>query len=273
MIDFIFGLHESSVLSIDAYHALDAIGKSDLDKIAHSPMHWKYAEREETPAMRIGSAVHCAVLEPERFSADYVIAPECDKRTKAGKEQWVEFETANPGKTILCADDGLLCNRIADAVRSHHGALELLTNGRPEVSALWCNDEFRTRCRARFDWLRDDGLIVDLKTTTDARPTAFARSCASFRYHVQAAWYQDGHFYAADTPPLGFVFIAVEKTAPYAVALYELDDEAIELGRAWAERDLARYATARDLDFWSGYPAEILPLSLPRWALNVAVEA
>ncbi len=272
MSEFIYGLHPATALTNAAYHALDAVGKSDLDKIARSPLHWKHAEREETAAMRIGSAVHCAVLEPDRFATEYVIAPECDKRTKAGKEQWLEFEGANYGKTVLSREDGLLCHNIAGRVRAHPRVADFLAHGQPEMSALWKDAEFGTRCRARYDWLQDAGVILDLKTTQDASPAAFAKSCASFRYHVQAAWYLDSYHATTGDLPLGFIFIAVEKTAPYAVALYELDAEAVELGRALARRDLARYANARELDCWPGYPDAVQSLSLPKWATYAEIE-
>jgi len=275
MTDFIYGLHPAETLSNAAYHALDAVGKSDLDKIARSPLHWKHAEREETAAMRIGSAVHCAVLEPARFATDYAVAPPttlCDKRTKAGKEQWAAFEEENAGKTVLSFDDGALCAHIADSVRDHPGAAALLQSGQPEASLLWSDSEFNVRCRARVDWLTPDGLLIDLKTTQDASPAGFAKSCANFRYHVQDAWYLDAYQAALGDLPLGFVFIAVEKTAPYAVALYELDAEAVDFGRQLARRDLARYANARAFNVWPGYADTIQPLSLPRWAINQDIE-
>ncbi len=71
---------------------------------------------------------------------------------------------------------------------------------------------------------------------------------------------------------MGFVFIAVEKTPPYAVALYELDAEAVDLGRALARRDLARYANARDFGVWPGYPDAVQSLSLPKWATYAEIE-
>lgn len=272
MMDFLYGLHPASALSNAAYHGLDAVGKSDLDLIARSPAHWKCAVREETPALRIGSAVHCAVLEPDRFAAEYVAAPECDRRTKAGKEALAEFEAANAGKTVLSVDDAQLCALIARSVQAHPRAAAFLRHGQPEVSALWKDTELGVRCRARIDWLTPDGWLLDLKTTADASATAFARSCANYRYHVQAAWYLDGYLQASGDLPLGFVFLAVEKTPPYAVALYELDAEALEWGRLLARRDLARYATARELDLWPTYPLDVQSLSLPRWALNQEIE-
>jgi len=270
--DFIYGLHSAAELSNAAYRALDAVSKSDLDLIARSPAHWKYAIPEETPAMRIGSAVHCVVLEPESFAARYVSAPDIDRRTKAGKEAFAEFETEHAGKIVLSVEDSVLCQRIAESVRAHPRAAALLSAGQPEVSAFWNDPEFNVRCRARYDWLTPDGLALDLKTTQDASASAFAKSCAAFRYHVQSAWYQDGYLQATGELPLGFVFIAVEKAPPCAVALYELDGDAVDYGRALARRDLARYVTARELDVWPAYPETVQPLSLPRWALNAAIE-
>ncbi len=189
--EFICGLHPATALSNAAYHALDAVGKSDLDRIARSPLHWKYAEREETPAMRIGSAVHCAVLEPERYATDYVTAPSCERRTKAGKEEWTAFEEAHAGKVILTAAESAQCISMSTTMRAHPLVRDYLTAGEAEVSALWVDSEFGVNCRARFDWLSASGMALYLKTTGDASPAAFAKTCANFRYHVQAAWYLD----------------------------------------------------------------------------------
>lgn len=276
MTDFIYGLHPASAYSNSAYHALDAVGKSDLDLIARSPMHYRSTLHcsPESPAMRIGSAVHCAVLEPERFAREYMAAPSIDRRTKAGKEQAAEIEmqAAQEGKRVLPIDEYEMVADVAYVVRHHPRVSSMLSAGQPEVSALWKNDEFGVRCRARFDWITPEGWLLDLKTTQDASPSAFAKSCAAFRYHVQAAWYLDGYLAATSDMPQGFIFIAVEKTPPYAVALYELDADAVDLGRALARRDLARYANAREFDSWPGYPENVQSLSLPRWALNVEIE-
>lgn len=272
MNDFIYGLHPAALLSNAEYHSLDAVGKSDLDLIAKSPAHWKYAVREETAAMKLGSAVHCAVLEPARFATEYTAAPECDKRTKAGKEAFQEFATAQAGKTVLSAEDAHLCKRMQESVLSHPRASDYLKRGQAEVSGLWKDDEFNVRCRMRVDWLTDESVLIDLKTTQDASPDAFAKSCATFRYHVQAAWYLDGYCQASNDLPMGFIFIAVEKTAPYAVALYELDARAIDYGRQLARRDLARYANAREFDVWPAYSDAVQSLSLPAWATYHEIE-
>ena len=63
-----------------------------------------------------------------------------------------------------------------------------------------------------------------------------------------------------------FTFIAVEKTYPYAVAIYQLDAQALERGRELYRRDLAIYKHCLEMDDWPGYPEEVQVLSLPAWA-------
>jgi hypothetical protein len=95
----------------------------------------------------------------------------------------------------------------------------------------------------------------------DASPSGFARSIATFRYHVQASHYLTG-LHGAER----FVFIAVEKTAPYAVAVYELDAAAMAAGDEHG-RDMRVIATAKPLT--SGLATAMTAKhSMPSWALT-----
>jgi len=64
-----------------AYYDADALGSTAIRVAARqSVAHYLTSQREEpTPAMRMGTYVHAAVLEPERFWRDYVVAttPQC----------------------------------------------------------------------------------------------------------------------------------------------------------------------------------------------------
>ena len=76
-----------------AYHGNAAISHSKLETFRRRPaLYYKrYITREITPeepgaAFRLGSAVHCSVLEPGEMPARYAIKPEgIDRRTKEGK--------------------------------------------------------------------------------------------------------------------------------------------------------------------------------------------
>lgn len=68
------GIYSPAMLTNAEYHGGELVTKSKLDLIERSPAHLKYQldnPREETKALRIGKALHCAVLEPEVFLQEY----------------------------------------------------------------------------------------------------------------------------------------------------------------------------------------------------------
>jgi exodeoxyribonuclease VIII len=247
------------------YHADPAISASHLHAAAISPHHYWSRYRDPsrpvlqpTAAMRLGSLVHCAVLEPDELSKRYAI---CGPRnTKAGKEQAAELEAA--GIEAVTASDMETAMAMAASVRyGHQAAAELLRTGQAEQSFWWDDKPTGLRCKCRPDWMTGSTL-VDLKSTADASPRGFAKSVAQYRYHVQA------NHYLAGTGAERFVFIAVEKSFPYACAVYELDVDAMLAGENARRRDLSVIADCMAISEWPGYGNTIQPLSLPSWALN-----
>ena len=257
-----------------AYHAHPAISKSHLDQVARSPLHYWAAfldparqPREATPAMVIGSAVHTHVLELDQWDARYVTAPEgIDRRTKMGKAEWEVFTTASTGRTVLTKADADLVMRMGRAVFGHPAAAMLLgLPGKAETTHMWTDAATGLQCKCRPDWLTNDGrIMVDVKTTENAS-REFARSIAQWRYHVQAAWYLDGIEHSTGTRPEQFLFVCVEKKAPFACAVYAADAEMIAAGAKAAARDLEVLATCKAADAWPGYSDQIEPISLPAW--------
>jgi exodeoxyribonuclease VIII len=247
------------------YHADPAVSASHLHAVAKSPYHYwsRYLDPqrvsvEPTTAMRLGSLVHCAVLEPEELAGRYGV---CGPRnTKAGKEQAERMAAA--GIEAVTQSDMALALSMALSVRLHPAAAALLAQGKAEQSFWWDDAATGLRCKCRPDWYAGT-TVVDLKTTTDASPAGFARSVATFRYHVQASHYLAG-LHGAER----FVFIAVEKTAPYVVAVYELDAAAMAAGDELRQRDMRVIADCQAISEWPGYGNTIQSLSLPSWALR-----
>lgn len=261
-------------LSNAEYHSLPEVSKSQLDEMARSPAHFharcieKLVAREETDAMRIGTALHTAVLEPERFVSDYVVRPKYDRRTKEGKLASDAFNREHADKTKLDDDDHALVLAMSHAIANHRAAT-LLFERSPlrEVSYFWRDEDTGVECRCRPDAVLDGGrVLVDLKTTEDASPRGFARSIANYGYHRQAAFYLDGVEAVTGVRPEAFVFVAVEKTAPYVVGVYALDIDSIELGRRSIRRDLEALAKCRATNKWPGYCDAIEMISAPAWA-------
>lgn len=255
------------------YHARDEISKSDLDLLAKSPYHYKHKdefERKDSAALILGSAVHKLVLEPVDFYNEYNIEPDVDKRTKAGKAAYNEFLTNSGGKIVLDKETHDIIKQIAKSVKSMRETAVFLRDGLAEQSYFSEIDGVAVKCRPDF-FNENLGLCIDLKTTSDASPMGFARSVASFNYHVQAAFYSD--ILKQNGKAVNhFLFIAVETKKPYMVGFYELDEIAIEQGRKTYLELLERYKTCLKRNEWWGYARfdgerinAVQTLSLPTW--------
>lgn len=244
-----------------AYFDNVGISKSGLDLMDLSPAHYQCSlglTKKQSPALLLGSAVHCAVLEPDEFGKRYALA-DFDRRTKEGKAAYQDM--LDNGQQGLTSDVYVQCLGMQRSVLNHPLAKDLLQNGDAEVSCFQNIDGTHTKARA--DYLRKDGIIVDLKTTANASPLEFAKSVATFNYHRQAAWYMD--LFSREIDVSEFYFICVEKEPPYAVAIYTLDEQAIEKGQSECDRLFTLYKHCLEMDDWPAYPSEVQTLSLPAW--------
>lgn len=124
----------------EEYHSAPGISKSHLDVIASkSPKHyWQQyinPEREprtETAAMKMGTAIHTAILEPHDMDNRIVCGLDIDRRSNENKAKWAKFEFDNKDKIIISAENYDHVKRIRDAVWKHPVASGLLTGGRAE---------------------------------------------------------------------------------------------------------------------------------------------
>ncbi|EMA4113984.1 PD-(D/E)XK nuclease-like domain-containing protein, partial [Escherichia coli] len=100
-------------VSNENYHAGPGVSKSQLDDIADTPALYLWrknapVDTTKTKTLDLGTAFHCRVLEPEEFSNRFIVAPEFNRRTTAGKEEEKAFlmECASTGKTVITAEEG-----------------------------------------------------------------------------------------------------------------------------------------------------------------------
>ena len=251
------------------YHAIRAASSTRLKELMRSPAHLRYMD--ENPkfgdALVIGDAFHTMVLESQDFTNRFVTGPDVDRRTKDGKAEWAAFAETVGTRKILTYDQNLMVTGMAKAVMSNTMAHELvLSRTETELTLFW--RALGIACKSRIDGFNlNNRAAFDLKSCENANRDEFARSIANFKYHVQAAWYLDS-LNAAGFPAETIVFIAVEKVAPYGVALYELDDDAIEEGRIQIAKHLPILANCEDRNDWPGYEAGIQSISLPRWSVK-----
>ena len=247
----------------DIYRAAPGVNVSAL-KDAITPAHYR-ASRDATQrdapssAQVFGRACHAFALEGR---IGYVTRPDgmvfTTKEGKAWRDaQTLPILTKEESESIGCIRAELDNHPIANSV--------LRSGGEAEVSCFQRHAATGLMLKGRADYLTADlnGLttVVDLKTCGfgDASESAFPRELKKWKYHQQAAFYLD--LFGASF----FLFIAVEKVAPYAMNVFRLDAESLAEGRAANDAALQAIAAAESSGNWASYPRELHTLTLPRW--------
>jgi exodeoxyribonuclease VIII len=264
-------------MSNEAYHSGPGISKTGLDWIAGPDscpalFRAKYITREikdkETDALAFGKAGHLAVFQPDQFGAEVAVCPEINKRTKDGKAEFAEFCANNAGKTIIKAADYEIVQRVADAVRRHPVARNILAQGQAETSIFSTDESTGELIKVRPDWFVED-VMADLKLMRSAAPQYFEKEMWARRYFVQAPFYMDTAGQQLGREFHDFIFIVAEKEPPFLVELYFASAEALSAGRIEYRRNLDVYHHCRETDTWPGYnDGKIQPVSLPYWAMR-----
>ncbi|ENJ0742922.1 exodeoxyribonuclease VIII [Salmonella enterica] len=255
----------------EAYHAGPGVSKSQLDDIADTPAIYLWrknapVDTEKTKSLDTGTAFHCRVLEPEEFSKRFIIAPEFNRRTSAGKEEEKTFleECARTGRTVLTAEEGRKIELMYQSVMALPlGQWLVESAGYAESSVYWEDPETGILCRCRPDKIIPEfHWIMDVKTTADIQ--RFRTAYYDYRYHVQDAFYSDGYRAQFGEIPT-FVFLVASTTAEcgrYPVEIFMMGEDAKLAGQREYRRNLQTLAECLNNDEW---PA-IKTLSLPRWA-------
>jgi hypothetical protein len=259
----------SNTIPDDAYSTHAGLSQSGAKELLRSPAHFKqYLERdrsEQTPAQRLGTLIHLASLQPKVFDATIVVAPECDKRTTAGKEIWAAFQSSlKPGQEAISQKDGELVTNVSIAARAGLDKLmkdldgEYMITEVPMVGRVNGTD-IKGRLDAIITTKAGKRIVVDIKTTMDAGAESFGRDIANYKYFLQQAWYMTlAH---ADQ----FVFLAVEKDAPNCWACYQLDEASHQKGLVLMNSAIDLFKSCNTFKQFPGYPQEVQTLSLPKW--------
>lgn len=210
-----------------------------------------------------------------------------------GAEYWVCGTHAGPDSTVA---DNMITDRdqetvenVRKAVHAHPEAQDILFGeGSNEASIVWVDSETGLTVKTRIDryaWTHrlvpqpgGPGVRqrvpthIDIKTTASACRWKFSKQIDDLGYHIQAAMHFEGCDTIAKSPQRRYLYIAVEKEAPYAMGFYELEPDAIEQGAREYRRLLTRFAHCLEKDEWPGYTADQIGyISIPSYAFDAEV--
>ncbi|GEM_PF-540870 len=288
-------------MSNDEYHACPEFSSSQLKDILRSSAHFysnnilKENERETKKHLDFGTLAHTLFLEPEQFESEFVVLPEDAPRkptetmlnakkpsqeTVEKIEWWNQFNAEHGSKIIITDELMNGAKRIANNLRKLSSYQLMQDNfGMAEASIFFTDPVYGLNLRVRPDYHIvpcdefPNGLLFDVKTTTDARQFKFMRSCSDFGYDISAAMYREGfqqHYKTEDKPE--FIFLVAESSAPFNVKNYRASSLFLSIGEQRYNKAKELLAESLLINEWNGYSTELEDISLPQYMLKQAIE-
>ena len=253
-------------LSAKDYHARDAFSYSVAKRILDNPNKWALGlDIKRTTALDFGSLAHDLALSPNELDKKYLFGDfdKTDMRVSACKN--AKAYADERGLILVDKNTQKIANECISANKDILN--RYLQNGRNEVSFFGELQGVETKCRADFI-SNDNSLIIDLKFVADATKDGFTQAVAKFGYYIQNALYCD--LIGAER----FLFIAIEKEAPFLCGIYEITPESVEFGRERYLKALEMYKNIElyktqhysEVDIGFCTQSEIQSVTLPAWA-------
>tara|TARA_X000001382_G_C3174225_1_gene180560 strand:- start:2369 stop:3226 length:858 start_codon:yes stop_codon:yes gene_type:complete len=225
----------------DNMYVTNSMLKTLLTGSTYNLEHYINSEHKETESLIVGSAFHCYLLERDEFDSRYVYEPKFDKRTKAGKEAYAEFEKTLDGRKPIPEHYQQVFETIMKRLDSHDNAREMIKDAPDrEVIHFWEDVKTGLKCKGKVD-AEGKNYLLDIKTTSKkADMVSFQKYATDYMLAQQAAFYING------TGKKDFYFILFELKAPYNIAVYKMSDNAISYGSAYVDMTLNMYKEWKD---------------------------
>lgn len=229
-------------LSDVIYRAADGLANSDALMIEHNPGDFLWSKdaprnSAKSKTTDIGTALHCAILEPEKYK-EHIIVSEFKGRTAKGFEA---EQLQNKDKVLLTKDEYDQVNLMAKSVMSHPSAKSIIEmQGDCESSVFVTDSKTGTslKCRPDKDLVESAGIIVDVKTTASIddwrSDKEWVNPLYKFNYGHGASFYTDVLEQHYNTRIESFVFLVIQNSVAlgrYPVAVFQISrDELVDLG-------------------------------------------
>lgn len=224
-----------------------ALGSSQIRAFLRSPNAFRQLvidqkPRREKDAFKYGRAVHCYLLERDRFESTYMILPTAEKlgfkdfRTNAAKAKREEYLAMAAVKKCILLDEEDYTDMvtIAENISRHETAKDVIANGEPEVTLVFRDPITGIYLKVRIDFLSFAGkMITEVKTTSKSvSHMPFGGEIFGRGYDVQVALQIMACMEVLKTKPLMNNILGIQKEEK-EIAGYELTGRQID--NAWAK--------------------------------------
>jgi hypothetical protein len=175
-----------------------------------------------------------------------VLKPDWPRRKKADKERWETWEAEHQDIPIhLSSEQYDALGAMADKIDRHERLQSLWRHPHKSEVTVFCDME-----------------IFDVDATEMLLPSKARLDLWIPDLKCSLSLAQHGHSVE------DYLFIAAEKSPPYQVAVYRLDDEVLARAHQEMQGAMRRLALCYETGDWPGYYEDIQTLTLPPWAFT-----
>lgn len=283
-------------LSNQDYHAdTEHINGSGLWNLYdRCPAAWRYKdeEDEQSKALVFGTGSHTALLEPERFEAEYARMPTKDDFgsellvTVSDMNSWAKERgikglsgktkaevikiIRSTGELVRIYDEERLFAELNakgrillegddyDAIMQMRAVIHANSYYSSLLSGAYSEVSILGQLlgepsKVRFDCLTRGGDIIDYKTAVSAKPDEFFRHAARLGYFMKMTMQHDMFVEAYGHAPRSVNLLVQEKKSPFIPALIRLTDEQLRIGRIQLRSAMEIYKACKKANSWPGY--------------------
>ena len=263
------------------YDALDGINHSKLKHFLTSSKYGAYkiaAPFNPTPAMRVGTATHTLVLEPEKFDDEYIIGGPINKSTGktygSGSDKFKDWlKEQDEGKKYLSDQEAIQSRRVANNTKHNKTAMFWLDQCEHKETAIdWVDPYSGLKCKALLDAFSVENLVfADYKTIgKSVTYDELSKTIYNMGYYQQFAFYNDGLFHnGIDCKDVIAVFAQTADEQDVATA--RIGAESLALGTIHYQQCFDNYKAFLAGDV-KGHNSELFELNVPGWATRAMEE-
>lgn len=288
----------------ETYHAIDCAGRSNLHKIAQgntlaAVRYGMEHNSADSDALALGSALHMAMLEPDKYASSVQLGPINEKTGKTygrGTQKWDAWaEDIGPDITLITSEQEEKIVPLVNALRAHpmiagafarieHKELTCIaTIDLPELAQnlgmpwVYGDEDTQLLTKVRLDAVTT-GVIVDLKTQGAGRgrrvgPDALAWSAVDYGYYAQSGLYPLVAQAAGLPEVQHFTAAVVESEPPHLTYFVRFSEASQRAGLQSLLPAMVAMARAYRTEEWPGYPGGVIDLDPPEgWVRNLGVE-
>jgi hypothetical protein len=259
---------------MEQYLECEAVSAHDLFALHTRCPAYAYARHCSHPnpepernseALAIGELAHALILEGAAVAAERFAVKPADMSfaTREGRA----WRASMADRQIVSEADLAAAREWHSAILNHPLARQAIEGCKAEVTLLARDPETGLPIKNRPDAMRSN-LIVNIKTTANARPRVWGGDAAKYGYHVSEA--MTAHVLRCiDAPPRKYVYLVIEKAKRNPIIeVYEMDPAFAALGETIMRKSLRQWARCVDTGKWPTYGEGVPVITAPKWALS-----